>query len=325
MEPHWGWLIAIYLFLGGLGAGTFLIAAAFDLTGKRYQVDFCVVTLVGAVVSGPAVAVGAALLILDLGAGLMEPWRILYLFSLRNFDSVMMWGVWILTLFIPVALLYGVLEILDAYPSLREWFKSRRWLRWLRFLHRVPVRPTKRVVILIGSVFAVATALYTGVLISAMGPAVPFWSTSLLPFVNVPMMPILFLVSAVSTGIGLTVDLVATMSVPNVVHRLPAMTWIHLVFIGLETLLLGLLLITAFVNGGVAAQAAQDIVVGPHSIVFWVLIVIPGFVYPFIVHVYAMGIGGHSVWTGLLSGVGIVTAGLFLRYLILIAGLPAAL
>ena len=325
MEPQWGWLIAIYLFLGGLGAGAFLVAAAFDLMGKRDQVDFCVVTLVGSVIPGPAVAIGTVLLILDLGAGFMEPWRILYMFALRNVQSVMMWGVWILTLFIPLALLYGLLEILDDYPSLREWFKSRKWLGWLNFLFRIPLRPTKRKVIIAGSFLAVATALYTGVLISVMGPSVPFWSTPVLPFVNVPMMPILFLVSAISTGIGLTVDLVATLSVPNVVHRMPAMTWIHLVFIGLETLLLGLLLITAFVNGGVAAQAAQDIVVGPHSIVFWVLIVIPGFIYPFIVHVYAIGLGGHSTWTGLLSGVGIVAAGLFLRYLILVAGIPATL
>ncbi len=36
--------------------------------------------------------------------------------------------------------------------------------------------------------------------------------------------------------------------------------------------------------------------------------------------VYAVGLGRHSALSGLGSGVGIVAAGLFLRYLILIAG-----
>ena len=325
MEPHWGWLIAIYLFLGGLGAGCFLVAAAFELTGKRYQFDFCAVTLVGSVVSGPAVAIGTVLLVFDLGAGLREPWRILYMFAFRNFDSVMMWGVWILSIFIPLALLYGLLEVLDTYPAAREWLKSRKWLRWLAFLQRIPLRPTKRVVVIAGSIFATATALYTGVLLSAMGPAVPFWSTPVLPFVNIPMIPILFLISALSTGLGLTVDLAGTLAVKDIMPRVPSMPWIHLALIGVETLLLGLLLITAFVNGGVAAQAAQDIVVGPHSLMFWILIVIPGFIFPFVVHVYAVGWGGHSALSDLGSGIGVVAAGLFLRYLILIAGIPAAL
>lgn len=325
MEPHWGWLVAIYLFLGGLGAGCFLVAAAFDLSGKRYQFDFCAVTLLGSVVSGPAVAVGTILLILDLGAGMTEPWRILYMFTVSNVQSVMMWGVWILSIFIPLALLYGLLEVLDTYSGVGEWVKGRRWLHWLRFTQRIPLRPTKRKVILAGSVLAFATAIYTGVLLSAMGPAVPLWSTPVLPFVNVPMMPILFLVSALSTGLGLTVDLGATLTVKDLMHRVPSMPLIHLALIGIETLLLGLLLITAFVDGGTAAQAARDIVVGPYSIVFWVLIVIPGFIFPFVVHVYAVGLGGHSALSGLGSGLGIVAAGLFLRYLILVAGIPALL
>jgi formate-dependent nitrite reductase membrane component NrfD len=139
------------------------------------------------------------------------------------------------------------------------------------------------------------------------------------------MMPILFLVSAISTGIGLTVDLSATLVVRDMQHRIRRLPLIHVAFIGGETVLLGMLLITAFVSGGAASQAALDVVVGPHSLVFWLLIVLPGFVFPFVVHVYAIGLGGHSPLSGLGSGIGIVVAGLFLRYLILVSGLPAAL
>lgn len=323
MQTAWGWLPAIYLFLGGLGAGAFLVAAVIELTNKRYEFEFCAITLVGATVPGPVVALGTVLLIFDLGAGLREPWRIAYMFT--HFTSVMTWGVWILSTFLPLSFLYGFLEVMDTYPSAWEWIKSRKWARKLTFLQNLPVRRVKRIVAAVGSVFALGVAVYTGILLSAVGPAIPFWSTWVLPFIPIPMLPFLFLVSALSTGIGLTVDLAATLVVPDVCHYIRRLPLIHLAMIGIETLLLGLLLITAFLNGGAAARSAYDIVVGPHSIVFWVLIVIPGFIYPFVVQAYAAGLGRHSPASGLGSGIGIVVAGLFLRYLIVVSGVPAFL
>ena len=323
MHTEWGWLVAIYLFLGGLGAGAFLVAAMFELTNKRYEFEFCAVTLVGATIPGPVIALGTILLIFDLGAGLWEPWRILYMFT--HFTSVMTWGIWILSLFLPLSFIYGFLEVMDAYPAAWEWVKGRKWTRRLTFLQTLPVRRMKRVVAAVGIVFATGVAVYTGVLLSAVGPSIPLWSTQVLPFIPIPMLPLLFLVSALSTGVGLTIDLAATLVVPEVSHRIRRLPLIHLAMIGIETLLLGFLLITAFLNGGAAAQSARDIVVGPHSIVFWVLIVIPGFIYPFIVHAYAAGLGRHSSASGLGSGIGIVVAGLFLRYLIIVSGVPAFL
>jgi len=311
---EWGWMVAIYLFLGGLGAGALVVAAVFELTGKRYEFDFCATTLVGATVPGPVVAAGTVLLIFDLGAGLREPWRIPYMFT--HLSSVMTWGVWILTLFIPISFVYGFLEIADTYPALWSGITDR-----VKPLGRLPVRPVKKVLAAVGGILAVSVAVYTGVLISAVGPAVPFWSTSLLPFIGIPNLPLLFLVSALSTGVGLTVDLSATLSIPDMSHRVKRLPLIHLAMIGLETLLVGLLLISAFLSGGAAAQAAREIVVGVHSLVFWLLIIIPGFIFPFVVHAYAAGLGGHSALSGLGSGIGIVVGGLFLRYLIIVSGI----
>ena len=127
-EEHWGWLIAIYLFLGGMGAGAFVTAAVVELTGERYKHEFCPTTLIGAGVSGPLLAVGTLLLIFDLGAGLTEPLRILYMFT--NFSSVMTWGIWILTIFIPLCFVYGLLELMDNRPGLYAWV--RRILRFWR-------------------------------------------------------------------------------------------------------------------------------------------------------------------------------------------------
>ena len=323
MQTAWGWLPAIYLFLGGLGAGTFLVAAVIELTNKRYEFDFCALTLVGATVSGPVVALGTVLLVFDLGAGLREPWRILYMFT--HFTSVMTWGIWILSIFIPLSLIYGFLEVMDTYPAVWEWVKSRRGIGRITLLQRFPLRRVKRVVAAVGSLFAVGTALYTGILISVVGPAIPFWSTPVLPFIPIPMLPLLFLASALSTGVGLAVDLAAVLVVPDVCRHIRQLPLFHLALIGTETLLLGMLLITALLDGGAAAQSAYDIMVGPHSIIFWVLIVIPGFVGPFLIHTYSAILGRHSPASVLGSGIGTIMAGLFLRYLIIVGGIPAFL
>lgn len=316
-QTSWGWLVVIYLFLGGLGAGSFLTAALFELTGWRYKRDFCPVALVGSTISGPMIALGSLLLILDLGAGKTEPWRIVYLFT--NFQSVMTWGIWILCLFIPVALFYGLLELADAEPFV----KGLVWARLPKLV--VKGREVRRRVAMVGSVLAVGVAIYTGVLISVVGPSVPFWSQPVLPFLPIPMMPLLFLISALSTGMALTFDLAATIAVPSIQQQIRSMDLAHIVLIGVENILIGLLLIAALGSGGAAADSARLIMYGPLAIIFWVGVVAIGLIYPFVVHAYAIGAGRHSLWSGIGSGVGIVVAGLCLRYLIVTAGIPAYL
>jgi formate-dependent nitrite reductase membrane component NrfD len=309
-EHHWGWLVAIYLFLGGMGAGAFLVAALIELTGQRYRFKHCPTTMLGAGVSGPLILLGTVLLIFDLGAGLQEPWRIVYMF--RNFSSVMTWGIWILTLFLPICFLYGILELMQGYPEILAWFRKR-----LRFLpETLPYRNIKRVVCSVGSVLAVATAIYTGVLLATVS-AVPFWNTWILPA--------LFVVSAVSTGMGLTIDLGATLAVPHVQRRFKQLPLIHMLIIGLELALLSLLLFTSLSAGGEAAASAKLILAGNGSVSFWVLVVGFGMLFPLIVHGYALARQGHGYISGVLSGAGIVIAGLFLRYLIIAAGIPVTI
>ncbi len=330
-EHHWGWLIAIYLFLGGMGAGSFLIASVFELSGIRYKHEFSPTALAGAGVSGPLILIGTLLLIFDLGAGMREPWRILLMFT--NFQSVMTWGIWILTLFLPTCFLYGLLELMHVYPGILLWVRKRLRLlarRW-RFLPRLwrllprplrvlpetlPYRRIKRVICGAGSVLAVGTAVYTGVLLSVV-KAVPLWNT--------PVLPMLFLVSAISTGMGLSFDLAATLAVPEIHRRYTAMPLVHMLFIGLEVILLALLLALSLNRGGEAAESAKLILMGYRSVVFWVLVIGFGMVYPFMVHVYAFARHSHGYVSGILSGAGIVIAGLFVRYLIVAAAIPIAM
>jgi formate-dependent nitrite reductase membrane component NrfD len=330
-EHHWGWLIAIYLFLGGMGAGSFLIAAVFELTGIRYEHDYTPTCMAGAGVSGPLLLIGTVLLIFDLGAGLREPWRIPMMFT--NFSSVMTWGIWILTLFLPLCFLYGLLELMHNEPGILAWARKRLRLlaRRFRFLPRLwrllpkplrvvpetlPYRGIKRWVCGVGVVLALGTAIYTGVLLSVV-KAVPLWNT--------PILPALFLVSAISTGMGLSFDLAATLAVPEIHRRYAAMPVIHMVFIGLEVVLLALLMIVSLGKGGEAAESARLILMGNRSVIFWVVVIGFGMIYPFLVHVYAFARHSHGFLSGILSGAGIVIAGLFVRYLIVAAAIPLAL
>lgn len=316
-QTTWSWLVVIYLFLGGLGAGAFLVAAFFELSGWRDRQKFCPTTLTGAMISGPAVILGSALLILDLGAGKLQPWRIIYLFT--NFGSVMTWGIWILCLFIPLALLYGLLELMEVEPFL----KGLIWARLPKLVDNS--RRYRRRLAAVGSVLAVGTALYTGVLVSAVGPAIPLWSQPLLPFLRIPLVPVLFLVSAVSTGLGLTFDLATTLAWPHAHHEIRNMPLVHVALIGLENVLIGLLLISALQSGGAAAESARLVLTGPLSVIFWIGVVVVGLVYPIVVHMYAIGARHHTLLSGIGSGAAIVLAGLFLRYLIVTAGIPASL
>ena len=311
MQSVWGWLVAIYLFLGGLGAGAFLVAATLELSGKRYKFDFCPTTLVGATLSGPLVGIGALLLVFDLGAGMREPVRIFHMFA--NGSSVMTWGIWILSCFIPLALVYGLLEVIDTF---RKGGKEPAG--------RLPVRTIKRIVAAIGSVFAVGTALYTGVLLSAVGPSMPFWSTPLLPSLSIPVLPLLFLVSALSTGVALTVLLSGTLVVGDVQKQLRRFPVVHLVLILLEVALMALLLTTALGQGGAAAQATQALASGSNSPIFWALFVVPGLAIPLVT--LALGVAGvHWRSLELVEGICILAAGLVLRYLVLISAIPVPL
>jgi formate-dependent nitrite reductase membrane component NrfD len=139
------------------------------------------------------------------------------------------------------------------------------------------------------------------------------------------MMPILFLVSAVSTGMGLTIDLAATIALPEIQRRFDSLPVIHMVAIGLEAILVGLLLYSANSLGGAGAMSANIMVVGHMRAAFWIGFVAIGLVFPFVVHAYAIGAGSHSPISGIGSGLGIVVAGLFLRYIILASGMPPVL
>ncbi|MBI4333451.1 MAG: polysulfide reductase NrfD [Chloroflexi bacterium] len=293
----WGYQIAIYLFLAGTGAGAFLTARVTEMYGRD---NFRPLVRAGAVLSGPVVALGIPFLILDLGIGRWQPWRLAYLYT--NLSSPMTWGIYILTAFVPIAFLYGLLEIEEIKGP---WLKLRKYRGWL--LH-------------IGSLLAVATAIYTGLLIGIV-KGVPLWNTTILP--------VLFVTSAISCGLAAAVVLAIAWPVGD--RRLVSQHFFYLNQVHAAMILAELILIFSWLfisaHGSTASQESVRILIsGPLSVYFWIGIVVFGIVDPLIIFVYEVVQGRPLVGPAMFVSDGsVLVGGLVLRYLVITAAVPIAI
>ena len=159
----WGPLIAWYLFLAGASAGAFLTSAFVE---AKYP-DSVKMRVAGRIIAPVFLAIGLVMLIFDAEAGLYNPLRFFWLIA--NPGSVMTLGVYFICVFMPVALVSALLEILKKPVP--------KWLTW------------------IGVVAAFSVAAYTGFLLGVV-KAYPLWNNAVLP--------ILFVVSALSAGLAAT-------------------------------------------------------------------------------------------------------------------------
>ena len=160
LQTEWGWLVAIYLFLGGVGAGAYTIAAVNGLIGESLELS----TTVGLWISFPALMIGSAFLLADLGS----PTRAI-LAGKKLGTSWIARGFWIISIFMVLAFVHFL-------------------------LHRAGNAAGSAAVTLVsvfGIIFAVLTMAYTGVLLGA-SKGVPFWRSGIVPVV--------FVVSALVTG-----------------------------------------------------------------------------------------------------------------------------
>ncbi|MEO8518770.1 MAG: NrfD/PsrC family molybdoenzyme membrane anchor subunit [Dermatophilaceae bacterium] len=293
----WGWQIAWYLFLGGLGAGATLTSLVASRAGSR----FSPIERAGATLAGPAVAFGTALLIVDLGMGRSEPWRLVYLYT--NWTSPMTWGTWILTLFIPVALLHA-LAVTETL--------GKRFERYVAPVRRMCKRGAVVLKVVVG-VLALSTAIYTGVLLS-VPPS--------FPLLNSLLLPVLFLVSALSTGLS-----AAVLGGYLLAHRSGVVLDLHQwsrVHIGLLVVEFAALMAWLGVGSASVAGSAsvQSLVSGDLAPVFWVGLVLAGLVGPVLAFVIESGRRDRGDGLALAGEAGVLAGGLALRYLVLLAAVP---
>lgn len=249
---------------------------------------------IGHLVAPIVVIVGLVLLMFDAKAGFQNPLRFALL--LTNFGSVMTWGVVILALFVIVALVALVLDL------------TKR---------RVPMALE-----IVGAVLGICVAIYTGCLLGVC-KTFPLWNNALLP--------ILFLVSAMSTGMAIVL-LAAVFRCPEEFNRVGVFKKFHFCFPCIELLLVASLLFVTATNSAAGFESVWGLVAGKYAVVFWVLFVAVGLVIPtaletkmlfFSPREFEESRTAHMISAA--SDLGVLVGGFVLRLLVLLAAVPVTM
>lgn len=156
--------IAIYFYLTGLSAGSFVISVVAYLLGKT---EYKPLGKIGAFLAPILLVIAPILLVTDLG----KPMRFFYLFFNLNPTSPLTWGTFLLTIY-PISCLIYLYYVLKGNQKMIKTFG------------------------IIGIPLAISVHGYTGFVL-ALAKFSPIWNNSL--------MPLLWLISAMVSGIGLVI------------------------------------------------------------------------------------------------------------------------
>ncbi|MCX7894060.1 MAG: polysulfide reductase NrfD [Burkholderiales bacterium] len=318
----WGWEIPVYLFVGGIVAGMMIIAGIAMLRlakGEDPRGFFSVQTpLLGFMLLN----VGMLALLLDL-AHKLYVWAV-YL-TLEPL-SPMSWGSWVLLVVYGVLLVSALIRLPDAWP----WLGARvpalaRVSDWLL------ARPALiRALAWVNIVLGVMLGVYTGILLNTM-VARPLWNTTILP--------VLFLVSGLSAAAammhlatrifpgrpapkGLVGGALAAM-VQNLGPQPPekrtgdALVRADIGFLAVELLLIGILVIGLLSSTASHAAAAELVLGGPYTLVFWGGVVAVGILVPLVLQWLELG---HRIPHTVLPAVLVLAGGFALRWVMVNAG-----
>lgn len=170
-KPHWKWLIVSYFFLGGLSAGSYVVATVADLFGHRDDRD---TARIGRYLALLSIIPCPALLILDLG----RPERFLNMLRVLKLRSPMSLGTWGLLTY------SGFASLSAASQAARD--------GWLGGPGGVLRALPGRLIGAVGAAFGFFVGGYTGVLLGAT--AVPIWAQ------NARLLGPLFLSSALAVS-----------------------------------------------------------------------------------------------------------------------------
>jgi len=278
---EWSWIISGALFFGGLAGGSYLLAYGGELLDEKKYRNF---SKIGYYIAFPAVILCLLLLTIDLGT----PTNFI---KIRNISSMIMIGSGILSGFI----LFSLLTIIGREESivLPDFSFSRG---------------IQRIIGGFGSLFALGTVMYTALLLGASFGR-PFWGTPLLPY--------LFLVSGLVTGmaaIGLIL-LIREDLRPTLPEYKEQITISDISFHMLELFILVIYLGTVNAPASVAA-----LITGELGIIFIIGVLVAGLIIPLILAIYSMQKKEISVpITGITFAL-VLFGGFLLRYAIVLGG-----
>ena len=284
-----GALIIAYLFLGGAGAGSLTVLSLFELIGTTRLVRQKGIHRTHGFPKEfyarcwplclATLIFGALCLLLDLG----RIDRALNLF-LSPVASVMAVGAYTLLIAIICAAIFTLRSVLDSLSLAR------------RFTQILGV---------VGIVAGIITAVYTGILLGSL-TSVLFWNSALLPA--------LFLLSSVSTGIACILLGISFVNVRKPVFGfIRRLIRVDMFIIAFEMLFLGVYLVSAYLDP-TTESTARVFLTGDLSLIFWIGLLGCGLVLPLILEVCISenNYPKQILWVALFVLVG----GLILRFCI---------
>ncbi len=289
MKHHyWEPPIALYLFLGGLAGGIMFLSAIFDsFVLPGHTQIFAMPVLIAFI----CICIGLVCLLIDLG----QPgvfWRVF-----RTATSVIKWGAVFLVIDTIVSMIFVVAFLGDSWAFLAPLSNL--------------LKPIASPLLLVGGFFGLCIMMYTGIMLSTL-KAHAFWAT--------PALPVLFTVSAISTGCAAVVlsiggfpaqatleNLVAAAEVNHVLHT------VDIILVIVEIIVL-LTMVLSFLGAGnvTAKKAAKRWVCGSYAPLFWIGMVLCGLLIPLALY---LG-GGHGMASSVVAPVLVLCGGCLLRFMV---------
>ena len=292
-QEEWKEIIAIYLYMAGMGAGSYIIGAVINwfINPSRLIsiLGFPLDVAKAALLWGPIlVAIGAPFLILDLGI------KKRFLYAVLNpRTSWVARGFLILSIFIVLGLVLLAKSVLPfgwLYPKSSLWY----------------------IVEVLAIVFALATALYTGILLKAT-KSIALWNTYLLP--------LLFLVSALSTGsMAIILSTLGTGLLYLDAAALKILMGGEQILVVVEGIVLFIYLSRRYKASEQAKDSVRLLLFGEKKLLFWGGIVFLGFIFPVVLEGISSLTHGNPVFI-FAAGIILLCGGFFLRLGVLSAGI----
>lgn len=315
----WGLLIVMYIYFTGMSAGSFVLSSLGYVFGiEKYKP----LARIGIVLATILLIVAPLFLILDLE----QPLRAYTTLYRVNPTSVISWGVYLLALYPLNCIIYAWFLFREnivrtmkksSNSGIKKWFYHLLTLGRTSLSEESIARDMKRAKVfgIIGVPLAIAVHGYTGFLLAAIA-AKDLWNTSL--------MPVLFLVSAIVSGIALFIIVVVVkdrfFTARKEINRELVfdlgriLTWM----IVLDIMLIAFELIVLFFSGTEGSEALWLWLYGPFNVTFLGVEIIVGAIIPvaILLHPKTRRTLAGQITASILVLIGIVA----MRYNVIIGG-----
>jgi formate-dependent nitrite reductase membrane component NrfD len=314
---HWNWIVAVDLFGAGLSAGAYIISATAYFLGKeRYEN----ITRIGAYIAPFPVIVGILCLIYDLERPHLF-WKLFFTFQPNSVMSIGSWLLFAFSIF-SLAHLYLWLPERFDYLKIAPRIQQSQYLSRFRGDNLTKIRG---LVAGFGIPISIGVGIYTGVLLGAL-TARPFW--------NNPMLPMLFLISAMMTGsasicfVGCFIKGFRGMTRENINTNKFMIHSIDFTLMVFSIIAVFLFVLGLYVSPRSSAEAVHLIMGGQFTLHFWVLVVGVGILLPLCLEVYELiphyiehaELRDHNPWISGVITASVLIGGFTMRYVVIYAG-----